>query len=63
MADLFSFLAALMESQTTSSDNDKLPATVSKPKLEVENNELKRCWGNIVDLVVPDGITGGGIEK
>lgn len=58
MADLFSFLAALMESQTTSSDNDKLPATVSKPKLEVENNELKRCSGNIVDLVVPDGITG-----
>ena len=62
MADLFSFLSALMDSyadsKTSSSDKDKLPATVSKPKLEVEDNELKRCSGNIVDLIVPDGITG-----
>ena len=62
MADLFSFLSALMDSyadsKTSSSDNDKLPATVSKPKLELEDNELKKCSGNIVDLIVPDGITG-----
>ena len=35
MADLFSFLSALMDSyadsKTSSSDKDKLPATVSKP--------------------------------
>ena len=58
MADLFSFLSALMESQTTSSDDNKLTTKLSKPKLEVEDNELKRCSGNIVDLIVPDGITG-----
>ncbi len=64
MVDLFSFLAKLTESKK--SDDGKSTAKASKPKLEVEDKELKSCSGNIVDLVIPDGITGiwaGALES
>ena len=51
-------LRALTKSAVNHAQEWERERVSTKPKVKIEDGEVGSCSGNIVDLVVPDGITG-----